>query len=86
MKLNSKYIIRQIAGETVILPSENDGFNGIMVVSEVGSRILELLQAGCATEEALCEALLEEYDVPAEVLKEDIRAFLKDLGESGILI
>lgn len=86
MKLNDKYIIRHIAGETVILAGENDGFNGIMVVSKVGGRILDLLRGGCTTEDALCAVLLEEYDVPADVLSEDIKAFLSDLKENGILI
>lgn len=85
MKLNDQYIIRQIAGETVILSGENDGFNGVMLVSEVGARILELLQEGVNTEEALIDALLTEYDVPKETLQADTRAFLEDLKDSGIL-
>lgn len=86
MKLNDQYIIRNIAGETVILARENDGFNGVMLTSEVGSRILELLQSGIETEEALTDALLKEYEVPAEVLAEDIRTFLAELKESGMLL
>lgn len=85
MKLNDQYIIRQIAGETVILSGENDGFNGVMLVSEVGARILELLQEGIDTESALIDALLTEYDVPKETLQADTRAFLDDLKDSGIL-
>lgn len=85
MKLNDQYIIRQIAGETVILSAENDGFNGVMLVSEVGARILALLQQGTDTEEALVDALLAEYDVPKETLLTDVRSFLQDLKDSGIL-
>ena len=86
MKLNDQYIIREIAGETVILAKEDSGFNGIMLTSEVGSRILELLKSGAETEAALTAKLLEEYDVPAEVLSEDVRAFVAELKESGIVI
>ena len=86
MKLSEKYIIRQIAGETVILSGENDGFNGVMLTSEVGTRILELLQEGADSEDALIAALLEEYEVEKEQLAEDVRTFLAELQESGILI
>ena len=86
MKLSEKYIIRQIAGETVILSGENDGFNGVMLTSEVGSRILELLQEGADSEAAIVASLLEEYEVEEALLAEDVRAFLSELLESGILI
>ena len=86
MKLSDKYIIRQIAGETVILSGENDGFNGVMLTSEVGSRILELLQEGVDSETSIITSLLEEYEVEELQLAEDVRAFLSELQESGILI
>ncbi|MBR2813854.1 MAG: PqqD family protein [Reyranella sp.] len=38
-----------------------------------------------STVAALCEAVLEEFDVPPEVCRRDVMAFLDSLSEAGLV-
>ncbi len=53
-------------------------------VAGVGVRVVELLDAGSSGEE-LERTLLEEYDVPPDVLRADLAAFLEELAAKGIV-
>lgn len=85
MKLSKNYVIRDMAGITVLLPL-NGEFQGIMAVNSVGSRILELLESGVSEENALLSDLCREYDAPQEEIEKDARAFLAELRENGIVL
>lgn len=85
MRLNEQFVLREMAGVTVLVPL-NGGFQGIMAVSPVGARILELLREGLTEERKLLDALCGEYDAPRSEIEADLRQFLRNLREERIII
>lgn len=86
MKIDEPYILRQIAGEYVILPtgSTTREFNGMITVNEQGAFLWEKLRQGI-TRDGLVEAILEEYEVDPETAEADVDEFVHILRCSGIL-
>jgi len=69
--LNEAVVIRQDAAE-------------VLGLNLVGARILELIDDGLAESEIL-ERLVQEFDVAPEELHADVRAFIAELIELGIV-
>lgn len=86
MKVNKGFVLRQIAGEYVIIPTGNTvlTFNGLISVNEVGAFLWKLLQED-ATFDELAKRVLEEYDVDDDTAREDIQDFIDRLAEAKIL-
>ena len=86
MKVDKEFILREIAGEYVIIPTGNTvlSFNGLISVNEVGAFLWNMLQKDVTVDE-LVTGVLEEYDVDEETAREDIQAFLDVLVEGDIL-
>lgn len=72
---------RVIGGEAVVLKQEAAE---VLVLNEVGARILELLDGEHTTTEVL-ETLGREFDAEAAVLAGDLESFLRDLTDSGVV-
>lgn len=86
MKVDNKFILREIAGDYIIIPTGKTvlEFNGLLTVNEVGASIWNMLQSE-VTFEGILEGILSEYDVEESVAREDIQEFLDILIEGGIL-
>lgn len=86
MKIEKSFVLREIAGEYIIVPTGNTAldFNGLITVNEVGMFLWNLLQDE-VTEEDLIRRTMEEYEVDRETVKGDIEEFLEKLKDSGIL-
>lgn len=86
MIIKKELIKREIAGDTILVPVGKAVLdsNGLFVLNELGAYLWEKLpQAESA--EALCEAVLAEYEVSSEEAMADIAAFLNKLEELGII-
>jgi hypothetical protein len=61
MKLKSGFMLREIAGQWVVVPlgSRVVEFNSIMTLSETGAFLWRLLEKG-TTEDEMVQAILEE--------------------------
>ena len=57
---------------------------GVIALSESGALLWGLLESDC-DEEGLVDTLLAEYDVEPDKARADVKAFLADLSEKGIL-
>ncbi len=80
--LPAKHVVSTMHGtRTVLLDSRSGHYYGL---DEVGSRIWNLAQAGVAPS-SIAEKLAEEYDAPADKLKQDVQSFLADLRQSRLL-
>lgn len=80
--LPAKHVVSTMHGtRTVLLDSRSGHYYGL---DEVGSRIWNLAQAGFAPS-SIAEKLAEEYDAPADKLKQDVQSFLADLRQSRLL-
>ena len=86
MKVDKEFILREISGEYVIIPTGKTvlSFNGLISVNEVGAFLWNMLQKDVTVDE-LVTGVLEEYDVDEETAREDIQAFLDVLVEGDIL-
>ena len=86
MKIQKEFVLREIAGDYVIIPTGKTAltFNGLITVNEVGAELWKMLQSD-VTFEDLTQGILDIYDVDEETAKEDIREFLDTLEKGGVL-
>ena len=86
MKIDKKFLLREIAGEYIIIPTGRTAleFNGLITVNEVGMELWKMLQKD-VTFDDLLNGILEEYDVDENAAREDIQEFLDRLVKGGIL-
>lgn len=86
MKVDKEFILREIAGDYIIIPTGKTvlNFNGLITVNEVGVSLWKMLQNEVTLDE-LVQGILNEYEVEEEVAREDIQEFLDSLEAGGIL-
>ena len=86
MRINKEFVLREIAGEYIIIPvgATVQEFNGLITVNEIGSMLWNKLQEEISLEE-LISCVTEEYEVEKEVAQSDIEEFLQKLEQAGIL-
>ena len=86
MKLEKEFVLREIAGDYVIIPGGKTviEFNGLITVNVVGVSIWNMLQNE-VTFDQIVQGILNEYEVEESVAREDIREFLDQLIDGGIL-
>lgn len=70
-----------VEDERVLLDRDADRYYGL---NPVGARIWELVQQPARLDE-LREAITAEFDVDAETCERDLRAFLADLADAGLV-
>lgn len=87
MTINENFILRQIAGEWVVLAVNTTvvNFNGMLKLNESGVVLWKKLEQG-SDRNGLIAALTAEYDVDATVAGADVDAFLAHLRNAGCLI
>lgn len=85
MKIKDGFLLRQVAGENVVLPTGGDlDLNMMITLNDTGAFLW--MQLKNDTDEAqLVSALLAEYDVDAETAKNCVAAFVKKLNDNGFL-
>ena len=86
MKIKQGFVVRSIAGESVVvaLGAASRNFNGIIKLNETGRFLWDILATG-ATVEELEAKMLEEYDVDPAVARADIESFVGSLRGAGII-
>ena len=85
MKLKDGFVLRQVAGEYVAIPSGDEvDLNKMITLNETGAFLWERLEAE-TTQEALAEALLAEYEVDRDTAVRCVGEFVAKLEEYGFL-
>lgn len=85
MKIKDGFILRTVAGETVVLPTGNlVDLDMMITLNDTGKFLWEALNNE-TTEDALVEALLAEYDVDQERARSSVEAFVARLKELNFL-
>lgn len=86
MKIEKEFILREIAGDYVIVPVGDAAvqFNGMISVNETGAVLWKCLQEETDTDR-MVQALTEEYDVSEETARHDVEEFTSLLRQHGIL-
>ena len=86
MQVSKDYLLRTIAGETILIPSgaAAQKFNGLVTVNAIGAFIWDVLQTPTDLE-ALVARITDEYEVDAETARRDAEEFLSELRRIGAL-
>lgn len=86
MKLKDGFLLRQVAGQTVVLPAGGDlDLNMMITLNGTGAFLWQQLERE-TDEAALVKALLAEYDVDEATAKTAVAGFLKKLNDNGFLV
>lgn len=85
MKLEKNIIVREIAGEYILIPTGEAALKmtGIFAVTEVGAEIWKRLSQG-KDEDTVIAELLAEYEVDEATLRQDYAEFFGRLVDSGL--
>ena len=86
MKIKEGFLLRRVGDNHIVVPvgSQSVDFRCIITLNETGAFLWEQLQKP-ATAEDLVQALLSEYDVPADLAAHDVEVYLSALREKGLL-
>ena len=87
MRVSNDYIMRQIAGEFLLVPTGAAAarFNGLITMNDVGRFIFQML----AEEHTVCEVaalITKEYDVDENTALADTEEFVQQLRQIGALV
>lgn len=86
MKITGEMILREIAGEHILIPVGATALTikGMINLTESGVLLWNRLQEECSEAE-LVETLLEEYDVDPATAQADVQDFLNQLRQLELL-
>lgn len=85
MKLKKGFIVREIAGETVVLPSGDDlDLSKMFCLNETARFLWNHLEEGAELAD-LVNSVLEEYAVDRERAEASVSRFVTKLNENGFL-
>lgn len=85
MKLKDGFIMRQVAGQNVVIPSGDElNLNMMITLNDTGKFLWERLETG-AEQEELVAAVLDKYDVDETTAKSSVESFVGKLKENGFL-
>lgn len=87
MRIVDGFIVRQVAGETVAIPSGDAARNlsGLLALNGSGKLLFELLHTE-QTEQDLVRFLLDTYEIDEPTAQADVSEFLSILRDSGVLL
>ncbi len=85
MKIKEGFVLKNVAGETVVLPSRGAANLDVMIsLNDTAGFLWEKLTVGAEIEE-LVEALLAEYEVDEATAKYAVETFINTLKEHDFL-
>lgn len=85
MKIKEGFLLRQIAGRIVVIPSEETlDLNVMITLNSTGRYLWERLEQG-ATREELIGALMQTYQVSEELARRDVDLFVEKLAVNNFL-
>ena len=86
MELKREFVLREIAGDTLLIPTGRTALdlNGMLTLNESGALLWRALEQG-ADRRALTQALTDEYEVEPAQAERDVDEFLRTLSEAGCL-
>ena len=85
MKLKDGFLLREVAGQYVALPSGDElNLNMMITLNGTGAFIWNQLQND-TDEPAIVKAMLAEYDVDEERAAQAVAAFVQKLRANGFL-
>ncbi len=84
MKLKKDFIIHETKNETILVPTGDAGFSGIVRGNATLDAILDLLKQD-TDEEKIVAAMQARFDAPEEVIVADVKKAMSELSRIGAL-
>lgn len=86
MKIKGEFILREIAGDTILVPVGQTAlqFNGMITLEPVGSLIWKDIEAGKTQKEILAH-ILDTFEVDPKTAETDLDEFLHQLSVNDFL-
>lgn len=86
MRRSNDYLLRTIAGETILIPTGAAArqLSGLVTLNELGAFIWQQLADDC-TLDTIAARITAEYDVDDATARADAENFLQSLQEIGAL-
>lgn len=84
MKLNKNFIMHTMDGETVVVPTAEAGFHGLIQGNKSVEAILQCLEHD-TTEEEILKNLTERFDGDESLMRADIRDVVSRLKKIGAI-
>lgn len=86
MKLKEGFILHTTGGEHMMVATGKlaKKFSGLVRNNDTAQIILEQLQKD-TTEQAIVDAMMEQYDAPRQVVEKDVHTVLEQLRGEGFL-
>lgn len=87
MKVSNDFILREIAGEYLLVPVGNAAakFNGLITLNETAHTIFQALSEERTVEE-LTTIVTSEYEVDDDTARADVDEFIQQLRQIGALV
>ncbi len=86
MKAREGFILRNLAGEYLLMPKGEKikNYDSVVLMNELSAFVWGKLQ-NPVTRSDLLEAVLNEYDVDEKTAREDLDGLLAELKEAGVI-
>lgn len=85
MKLKDGFVLREVAGQTVVLPAGGDlDLNMMITLNDTGKFLWTLLEQE-TEENDLVAAILNEYDIDEQTAKTAVEGFIATLKKHEFL-
>ena len=87
MRLKSNWELMELDDCIYAVPTGAmpDDYHGAIRLNETGAWIFDQLKAE-TTEEALVEAMANEYDAPREQIASDVKKYIAEFTKRGLLV
>ena len=86
MKIKEGYLLRQVAGQSVVLPADDAlNLNMMITLNDTGAFLWKQMENE-TDENQLVAALLQEYDVDEDTARSCVAEFVKKLNDNGFLV
>ena len=86
MKAREGFILRNLAGEYLLMPKGEKikSYDSVVLMNELSAFVWGKMQ-NPVTQSDLLEAVLNEYDVDEKTAREDLDGLLAELKEAGVI-
>ncbi len=86
MKAREGFILRNLAGEYLLMPKGEKikNYDSVVLMNELSAFVWGKMQ-NPVTQSDLLEAVLNEYDVDEKTAREDLDGLLAELKEAGVI-
>ncbi len=84
MKLNKEFLLHHTNGESLLIPTGNAGFSGIVRGNSTRGVLLDLLKTD-TTEEELIAGMRKQFEAPEGAIEQDVKKALDELRGIGAL-